>query len=55
MPYAPKWATNIWANVRKFEDNLNPKSGKMRFELNLIMIVFGHFYRNDSIKVSFDG
>jgi hypothetical protein len=40
----PKWATNIWANVRKFEEDLNPKSGKMRFQpTTLNHIVFGHF------------
>jgi hypothetical protein len=28
----PKWATNIWPNVRKLEEHLNPKSGKMQFQ-----------------------
>jgi hypothetical protein len=29
MSYVSKWATSICANVRKLEEHLNPKSGKM--------------------------
>ena len=49
-------STNIWAKVRKLEEHLNPKGGKMRIQLTTLkkthLLIF---YRNDSIKVSFDG
>ena len=44
MAYFFKWATNLWANVRKLEEHLNPKGGKMRIQpITLNQKAFGHF------------
>jgi hypothetical protein len=52
----PKWATNNWANVRKSEEHLNPKGGKMRIQPITLKSgrIWSFFYRNHSIKMSFD-
>jgi hypothetical protein len=51
----PKWATSVWANVRKFAEQLNLKCGKMRFQPTTSnQIIFGYFYRNVLTMVSFD-
>jgi hypothetical protein len=35
---------NAFANVRKLEEHLNPKGGKMHFQpTTLIQLVFGYF------------
>jgi hypothetical protein len=46
------WATNIWANVRKSEEYLNRKGGKMRMQpITLNQIAFGHFLLQSFHKV----
>jgi hypothetical protein len=50
-----KWATNIWENVGKLVEHLNPKGGNMRFEpITLNQTHLFIFYLHHSIKVSFD-
>jgi hypothetical protein len=55
MAYVSQMMTNIWANVRKLEEHLNPKGEKCQFNRSLqIRSHLGTFYRNHSIKVLFE-